>query len=98
MSDNECSICMNSLLETGDCTTTNCKHCFHTDCLNRWYMSTSNKGCLLFTCPICRASVNSLILNRGLNTDEDGNVDCFNCTGCRNCKNCVNCENCEDCS
>ncbi|KAL2483409.1 E3 ubiquitin-protein ligase [Forsythia ovata] len=44
----ECSVCL-SMLEDGEVARTlpNCKHTFHAECIDKWFVSNS-------TCPICR--------------------------------------------
>ena len=43
---NNCSICLETFKYKDELTVLDCKHCFHTSCINSWKQ----------TCPLCRTS------------------------------------------
>jgi len=47
----DCPICMDSIENTKNCVTTECGHCFHTNCLMK---SVAHNG---FGCPYCRTAM-----------------------------------------
>jgi hypothetical protein len=47
----ECPICMEEIMLTKNCVTTECGHCFHTNCLMK---SVAHNG---FGCPYCRSAM-----------------------------------------
>ena len=50
--NDECSICLEFLVEGGELATTPCGHHYHYECLYRWFLEKR-------TCPICKRSVES---------------------------------------
>lgn len=59
-SQTECPICMEEIVLTKNCVTTECGHCFHTNCL---MTSVAHNG---FACPYCRAA-----MAQAVNDDDD---------------------------
>lgn len=59
-SQTECPICMEEIVLTKNCVTTECGHCFHTNCL---MTSVAHNG---FACPYCRAAMAQVV-----NDDDD---------------------------
>jgi len=57
---NECPICMEIIDTNKNCVTTECGHCFHTNCL---MTSVAHNG---FGCPYCRTA-----MAQGVNNEED---------------------------
>uniref|UniRef100_A0A6C0KCH2 RING-type domain-containing protein n=1 Tax=viral metagenome TaxID=1070528 RepID=A0A6C0KCH2_9ZZZZ len=47
---NECAICFEEFDETSRIALTDCDHCYHIDCINKWYIQNQ-------TCPICRNKI-----------------------------------------
>ena len=44
--DKKCRLCLNFLIDSQHSIhTTNCKHRFHTDCINKWYRCRHEKSC-----------------------------------------------------
>jgi len=58
--ENECPICMEIIDTNKNCVTTECGHCFHTNCL---MTSVAHNG---FGCPYCRTA-----MAQGVNNEED---------------------------
>lgn len=68
----ECPICMDCILDTKNRVTTECGHCFHTNCL---MTSVAHNG---FGCPYCRTSMAEEIKDDDEDEDDDddwGSVD-----------------------
>ena len=69
----ECPICMEEIMLTKNCVTTECGHCFHTNCLMK---SVAHNG---FGCPYCRSAmaeaVNDSDDDEYLDEDEDDDDD-----------------------
>lgn len=63
-SQTECPICMEEIVLTKNCVTTECGHCFHTNCL---MTSVAHNG---FACPYCRAA-----MAQAVNDDDDEYAD-----------------------
>ena len=63
-SQTECPICMEEIVLTKNCVTTECGHCFHTNCL---MTSVAHNG---FACPYCRAAMAQTV-----NDDDDEYAD-----------------------
>ncbi len=71
MEDNNCPICWNEMKD--NITTLTCNHCFHTECLDTWRLTSTS-------CPYCRSS---MIQDRiPIPEDEiivpDGNIEILN--------------------
>lgn len=65
----ECPICMDCILDTKNRVTTECGHCFHTNCL---MTSVAHNG---FGCPYCRTSMAEEIKDDDEDEDDDDD-DC----------------------
>lgn len=65
----ECPICMECILDTKNRVTTECGHCFHTNCL---MTSVAHNG---FGCPYCRTAMAEEIKDEDEDEDEWGSVD-----------------------
>lgn len=48
----ECAICLSAVAEGQMLATLPCKHCFHTDCIRRWWATAKRQDHL--TCPLCK--------------------------------------------
>ena len=62
---NECPICMDSIETTRNCVTTECGHCFHTNCL---MTSVAHNG---FGCPYCRTKMAEEVADEDSEYDDD---------------------------
>jgi hypothetical protein len=65
----ECPICMDCILDTKNRVTTECGHCFHTNCL---MTSVAHNG---FGCPYCRTSMAEEIKDDDEDEDDDDDDD-----------------------
>lgn len=65
----ECPICMDCILDTKNRVTTECGHCFHTNCL---MTSVAHNG---FGCPYCRTAMAEEIKDDDDEDDDWGSVD-----------------------
>ena len=77
INDKECSICLELIIEGADqlgnqlATTLLCDHCFHSQCINRWFSQKQN-------CPLCRQKThnsNKTFDNDHIIDDDWGNDD-----------------------
>lgn len=73
--DNNCSICFDTMSNTGPLRTTPCGHRFHSECLNTW-LRTKN------TCPLCRARIQAPVIVPQINPQlaqqiADANDDAY---------------------
>ena len=55
--NDECSICFKQMVK--EITLLKCGHCYHKDCIEKWYTVGMKKG--KNTCPLCRAEFNILL-------------------------------------
>ena len=65
----ECPICMECILDTKNKVTTECGHCFHTNCL---MTSVAHNG---FGCPYCRTAMAEAVDDDDEDEDDWGSVD-----------------------
>ena len=65
----ECPICMDCILDTKNRVTTECGHCFHTNCL---MTSVAHNG---FGCPYCRTAMTVEIKDEDDDEDDWGSID-----------------------
>jgi len=61
----ECPICMDDIESNRNCVTTECGHCFHTNCLMK---SIAHNG---FGCPYCRSAMAEEVSDEDDEDDED---------------------------
>jgi len=64
-SHTECPICMDEIVLAKNCVTTECGHCFHTNCL---MTSVAHNG---FACPYCRSAMAEAVNDDDDDDDED---------------------------
>ena len=62
---NECPICMDPIETQKNCVTTECGHCFHTNCL---MTSVAHNG---FGCPYCRTKMAEEVAEENSDYDDD---------------------------
>jgi hypothetical protein len=68
-SHTECPICMEEIMLTKNCVTTDCGHCFHTNCLMK---SVAHNG---FGCPYCRSAMAEAINDSDADEYEEEDDD-----------------------
>ena len=70
--DNQCAICLDTMINNGPTTKTKCGHKFHSECIERWLTDYNNN-----TCPSCR----EILVERDTDDEEDereeGEADTF---------------------
>ena len=65
----ECPICMDTIENVNNRVTTECGHCFHTNCLMK---SVAHTG---FGCPYCRTAMAERVVKEGSEWDDDDDDD-----------------------
>lgn len=72
-----CSICLDEYRDGDELLTLACGHCFHSECVNKWFF----QGCLnnaalneTFRCPHCRQDHLALTSEKGSNCSEDNGI------------------------
>ena len=68
---NECPICMDPIETTRNCVTTECGHCFHTNCL---MTSVAHNG---FGCPYCRTKMAEEVADEESQYDDEDEEEIY---------------------